>query len=74
MNSVRKESDSIGSLDMPSDAYWGVNTARALQNFPIIGRTISVYPDLIGGYACVKQAAARAAVGRSPTAQTLLRF
>jgi aspartate ammonia-lyase len=57
---VRKESDSIGSLDIPVEAYWGINTARALENFAISGRPISVYPDLIVGFACVKQAAARA--------------
>jgi aspartate ammonia-lyase len=57
---VREESDSIGSLDIPVEAYWGINTARALENFAISGRPISVYPDLIVGFACVKQAAARA--------------
>ena len=45
---VRTESDSIGTLAIPADAYWGINTARALENFPISGRPISVYPDLIG--------------------------
>lgn len=57
---VRNEIDSIGALDIPADAYWGINTARALDNFAISGRPISVNPDLIFGYACVKQAAARA--------------
>ncbi len=57
---VRKESDNIGSLEIPGDAYWGINTARALENFPISGRPISTYPDLIFGYACVKQASSRA--------------
>lgn len=57
---LRTESDNIGSLAIPSDAYWGINTARALENFPISGRPISTYPDLLFGYACVKQACSRA--------------
>jgi aspartate ammonia-lyase len=47
-------------MEIPADAYWGINVKRALENFPISGRPISIYPDLIFGYACVKQAAARA--------------
>src|SRR5262245_52498868 len=56
----RTESHSIGSKPIPADAYFGINVARALENFPISGRPISIYPDLIFGFACVKQAAARA--------------
>jgi len=57
---TRTEIDSIGSLEIPADAYWGVHTARADANFPITKRPISVYPDLIRGLAMVKQASARA--------------
>ncbi|TAK47842.1 MAG: aspartate ammonia-lyase [Xanthobacteraceae bacterium] len=57
---VRKETDSLGTKTIPSDAYWGIHVSRALDNFPISGRPISVYPDLTFGFACVKQAAARA--------------
>ncbi|MFP2924355.1 aspartate ammonia-lyase [Pyxidicoccus sp. 3LG] len=56
----RLETDSLGSKQIPADAYWGINVGRALDNFAISGRPISVYPDLLYGYACVKQAAARA--------------
>ena len=59
---MRVESDSLGSMQIPADVYWGIHTARALDNFPISKRPISVYPDLIVGLACVKQAAARANV------------
>src|SRR5262245_5895827 len=59
-NPSRIEVDSLGSKDIPEDAYWGINASRALDNFAISGRPISTYPDLIFGYACVKQAAARA--------------
>ena len=58
--STRTERDSLGTKEIPADAYWGINVCRALDNFPISGRAISVYSDFIYGYACVKQAAARA--------------
>src|SRR5699024_1684362 len=57
---TRTETDSIGSLEIPDTAYWGVHTARADENFPIARRPISVYPDFVRAFACVKQAAARA--------------
>ncbi|MFC6357313.1 aspartate ammonia-lyase [Luethyella okanaganae] len=56
----RLESDSLGPVEVPEDAYWGVHTKRALDNFPIAKRPISVYPDLIRALAYVKQACARA--------------
>ncbi|MBX3068205.1 MAG: aspartate ammonia-lyase [Cryobacterium sp.] len=57
---TRTESDSVGSMEIPADAYWGIHTERARENFPITRRPISVYPDLIRALAMVKQAAARA--------------
>jgi aspartate ammonia-lyase len=57
---TRTETDSLGSVEIPASAYWGVHTARAHENFPIARRPISVYPDFIRAFACVKQAAARA--------------
>jgi len=57
---TRTESDSLGSKEIPVTAYWGVHTARALENFPITRRAIFNYPDLITALARVKQAAARA--------------
>ena len=56
----RIERDSLGEMRIPAKAYWGINTARAVQNFAISRRPISVYPDLVVAYAQVKQAAARA--------------
>lgn len=47
-------------MEVPRDAYWGVHTARAIENFPIAKRPISVYPEFVRAFACVKQAAARA--------------
>lgn len=57
---VRIERDSLGELPIPSSAYWGVHTARALTNFPITRRAISNYPNLLKSLAWVKQAACRA--------------
>jgi aspartate ammonia-lyase len=56
----RTETDSLGSLEIPAEAYWGIHTARALENFPITRRAIYNYPDLITALVRVKQAAARA--------------
>ena len=44
---TRREADSLGELDVPADAYWGIHTARALANFGITRRAISNYPDLV---------------------------
>ncbi|WP_207456378.1 aspartate ammonia-lyase [Herbiconiux sp. SYSU D00978] len=57
---VRLERDSLGEREVPAEAYWGIHTLRARENFPITRRTISVFPDLLTAFACVKQAAARA--------------
>src|SRR5947208_12632255 len=53
----RLEHDLLGDRDVPADAYYGVHTLRAVENFPITGTPISIYPDLIRALACIKQAA-----------------
>ena len=55
---TRIEHDLLGDRAVPADAYYGIHTLRALENFPITGTSISIYPDLIAALACVKQAAA----------------
>jgi aspartate ammonia-lyase len=55
---VRVEHDLLGDRAVPADAYYGIHTLRALENFPITGTAISIYPDLVTALACVKQAAA----------------
>ncbi|MFN7085392.1 MAG: aspartate ammonia-lyase [Burkholderiales bacterium] len=55
---VRHEHDLLGERAVPAAAYYGVHTLRAVENFPISGMPISVYPDLIRALACIKQAAA----------------
>jgi aspartate ammonia-lyase len=58
--STRIEHDLLGERNIPADAYWGVHTARARENFPITGTTISEYPHVVDALASVKEAAARA--------------
>jgi aspartate ammonia-lyase len=57
---TRVEHDLLGDKTLPGDAYYGVQTARALENFHISGVELRLYPDLIRGLAMVKLAAARA--------------
>jgi aspartate ammonia-lyase len=57
---TRLEHDLIGDRTVSSAAYYGVHTVRAVENFPITGTTIAIYPDLIRALASIKQAAALA--------------
>src|SRR6188508_3691197 len=57
---TRTESDLLGKKEIPFDAYYGVQTMRALENFPISGVKTNFYPDYVKAYAMVKLAAARA--------------
>ena len=57
---TRLEHDLLGEKAIPADAYYGVQTARALENFHISGVELRLYPDLIRALAMVKLAAARA--------------
>ena len=54
---TRRETDSIGAIDVPADAYWGAQTQRSLQNFRIGGERMPA--PLIRALGIVKQAAAR---------------
>ena len=56
----RMEHDLLGEREVPMDAYYGVHTLRALENFPISGIPISTYPNMVRALACVKQACALA--------------
>ncbi len=57
---TRSEHDLIGDREVPLEAYWGVHTLRALENFPITGIPIGMSPFLVEALAAVKQAAATA--------------
>src|SRR4249919_996636 len=57
---TRTEHDLLGDKEIPTDAYYGVQTARALENFHISGLELRLYPNVIKALAMVKLAAARA--------------
>lgn len=57
---TRSEHDLIGDREIPVEAYWGVHSLRAKENFDITGTSLSGNPHLITALARVKQAAARA--------------
>lgn len=57
---TRVEHDLIGNRDVPADAYWGVHSLRAMENFPITGIPIGDSPFLAEALASVKAAAAAA--------------
>ena len=60
MTKTRIEHDLLGDREVPADAYWGVHTLRAVENFPISGQPIGAIPELVRALAAVKQAAALA--------------
>src|SRR4029079_7990792 len=57
---TRMEKDLLGEKAIPADAYYGVQTARALENFQISGVLTNHYPGYFEAWAIVKLAAARA--------------
>jgi aspartate ammonia-lyase len=56
----RVEKDLLGEKEIPGDAYYGVQTARALENFQLSGVLINHYPGFVEAWAIVKLAAAQA--------------
>jgi aspartate ammonia-lyase len=58
--SGREEKDLLGKRMVPSDALYGIQTLRALENFPITGIPIREFPALLEAIAAVKEAAALA--------------
>ena len=57
---TRTEEDLLGTREVPEDAYWGIHTLRATENYRISGRTINEVPELIRAFAEVKKACAMA--------------
>jgi aspartate ammonia-lyase len=57
---TRREHDLLGDRDVPDDALYGIQTLRALENFPITGVAIREFPSLVEALATVKAAAALA--------------
>ena len=60
MPEQRIEHDLLGEKAVPADAYYGIQTERAMENFLITGVPISQYPEMIQALAMIKLAAARA--------------
>lgn len=56
MGLYRTEKDSIGTKEVPTSAYWGIQTQRAIENFPISG--LRAHPKFIDSFLLVKKAAA----------------
>jgi aspartate ammonia-lyase len=57
---LRREKDLLGEREVPDSFYYGVQTLRAVENFPITGIPIAQYPLLIRALVSVKEAAALA--------------
>ena len=55
---MRQEKDSLGTLELPDDAYYGIQTLRAVQNYPISG--LHSHPTFLRAYVLLKKACARA--------------
>lgn len=55
---TRREHDLLGDRDVPVEYYFGVQTLRAVENFPTSGIKINHYPEMINAIAMVKEAAA----------------
>jgi fumarate hydratase class II len=58
MTEVRRETDSLGSVDVPANCLWGAQTQRSLEHFSI--GTDLIPREMIGAYATLKKAAAMA--------------
>ena len=56
----RTEEDLLGAREVPADAYYGIHTLRAVENFAISGRTVSGVPEFVRGMVMVKKASALA--------------
>ncbi len=67
--SYRREKDLLGEMNVPKDAYYGIHTVRAVNNFQISGITISHYPIFVKALAKTKKACAYAnkELGTLPT-------
>ena len=60
LNNIRIEEDLLGTREVPADAYYGVHTLRAIENFYISNSKISDIPEFVRGMVMVKKAAALA--------------
>ena len=63
---LRQEKDSLGIREIPDEAYWGAQTSRAVENYPISGER--AHPEMVRAYIRIKKACAQtnAEFGRLP--------
>jgi aspartate ammonia-lyase len=59
LSSVRTEHDSLGEREVPGHAYYGVQTIRAIENFPFSGIRVAHYEHFVRALALVKKACAK---------------
>src|SRR5215472_13670077 len=57
-SATRTEKDSLGAKEIPANVYYGIQTARAVENYPISG--MRAHPTLIRAFGMVKEGAAKA--------------
>ena len=57
---TRTETDLLGDIKVPTDAYYGAQAARAMENFQVSGQYINDYPDFMKAWGMIKLAAAQA--------------
>ena len=68
---TRIEHDLLGDREVPDEALYGIQTLRALENFPITGVPLREFPSLIDALAAVKEAAALANAERGLLSEEL---
>lgn len=56
---MREEKDLLGTLMVPDEAYYGIQTQRAVLNFSVSGKTAGEIPHFLWSIASIKQAATR---------------
>ena len=69
MTATRTETDSFGPLDVPADKYWGAQTQRSIQNFPIGWEKQPI--AIVRGLGVIKKACAQANMASGKLDQTL---
>src|SRR5690606_14120469 len=60
MSDMRRESDSMGEILVPASSYWGAQTQRSIQNFPIGVRRFRWQAPMVRAFGLLKKAAAQA--------------
>jgi fumarate hydratase class II len=74
MNTMRTETDSMGAIEVPSDCYWGAQTQRSIENFPIGVARFRWQAPMIRALGILKKAAAQANAQLGELPQELARW